>query len=286
MDNISRNDIMHVVCYGAGLAVHCTLMSSIWLKHAERARARAKDSEGERDTESEGSDFYKHTTPPPLHVQGVTCFSGLPKKTKTILFWLAHRYKHMQAKKEELVHARDPIPNKRSSVPFTIQGLPWKYPGQKTPSHNQALVRYFESTLLLKTCPAICTQSFTAWMFLPWPRGLTASLSVNKRLQVNKWLSEGFVLPFRHIILNLVSLQCAMILLSSAECFQEKWDKHLLKVKIQTPPLLAVHSECVFVFSLGFWSSFTAEACAHACLYADVCVRQLRKEKNIFFHIM
>lgn len=147
-------------------------------------------------------------------------------------------------------------------------------------------MRYFDSKLLLMTCPAIRTQCFTAWVFLPQPRGLTASHSVNKRLQVDKWLSEQFLWPFQHIILNLVSLQCAMVLLSSAECFQEKRDKHLLKLRIQTPPLLAVHSECVFVFSLGFWSSLMAEACTHACLYADVCVRQLRKEKNIFFHIM
>lgn len=101
MENISRNDIMHVVYYGAGLTVHCTLMSSIWLKHAERERAREQKTVRGREThtESEGSDFYKHTTPPPLHVQGVTCFSGLPKKTKTILFWL-----HTQTQARPQIH--------------------------------------------------------------------------------------------------------------------------------------------------------------------------------------
>lgn len=49
-------------------------------------------------------------------------------------------------------------------------------------------------------------------------------------------------------------MQCAVVSHSRADCFQEKWEKHLLKVRIQTPPHLAVHSECVFVFSLGFWS--------------------------------
>lgn len=79
---------------------------------------------------------------------------------------------------------------------------------------------------------------------------------------------------FPHIFFQPASLRRAVFSLHSSECFQEKWGKHLLKVRAQAPPLLAVHSEGVVVFRLARWSSLTVQACALTYLHADVCFWQ------------
>lgn len=139
---------------------------------------------GEREEESEGSDFYKQTTPPPCPRARHHMFLGSAKKTKTLK---PYYFAFTHGRTETHMRKRGPCARLRSSPKQTelhaVQGLlrkksSWgqleknnnkktQWSGKnETQRKSQVLMKCFDSMQVLWSCPSICSQSFGVVMFL------------------------------------------------------------------------------------------------------------------------